>query len=776
LVTEYASRFWEVFQRYEGLLAGLRIITFDQIIDRSIKTLGSGGPARRLVDGKVKFVLVDEYQDLNKSQEKVLELLRDAGAEITVVGDDDQAIYQWRGGDISVFLNFPEHFSGRRRDLTDNRRSVPAIVELSHGFALTIDQRVNKRIAPVRDGPSQSVELLVCSTAEHEALMVTDRISQLIEEGHGAGDIVVLFRSVRTSARPLIEQLRARGIGYAITGRVSILDRSEAALIARIFVWWNGGSWWVDNAVESVHDETIAAEIIQLTGCTEDEALLNTRRLSRLGEYFVSNGFRDLQDAFRKILTILGLPSGTDKSRQERGLGAVSDLLVSFEHGMRRGAPGEWFRRAEPEAAQEADEDSTIQQEMQESGSTLTALEKTTLEPAGALYLRWLVSYLEHFAAQAIEETSEGPGPVSNVVNIMTIHQAKGLEFPIVFVPCMIEGRFPSSQMGRPQKWYLPVEVFGLEEQARYQGLERDERRLFYVAMTRAREILVLSLFTQHKTRKATPSRFIKDILSYGGRALAQCGECRAEPRRRDMRIDPINIECSGLLTYSDCPKFYYLRYVCGFGSRIAPELGYGRALHHTVAELARMAQQGRRITHDDGQSVLARTFYVPFATRVQRDILYKSAASRVRRFVDKCSVRLRRTEQVEQAFELPVGSNRVRGRVDLVLRAERGSEDEVELLDIKASENETVLHKHQNQLRLYAKGMSHLGKRPVGLAILDLEGQGGFLEVLKDDAALEAFESNLASWTDGIQKREFDPRPGQSCKGCEFKDSVCRG
>jgi len=147
-----APRFAEVLERYEWLLGEMRLMPFRLMIARAADELAPGGRLYERLRGRVAHVFVDEYQDFNRAQETLLERLAALGAAITVVGDDDQAIYQWRGGDVSLFLSFGQRFPGAERvELGENHRCRPEIVDFARVLAESLVRRLPKQLTAARE-------------------------------------------------------------------------------------------------------------------------------------------------------------------------------------------------------------------------------------------------------------------------------------------------------------------------------------------------------------------------------------------------------------------------------------------------------------------------------------------------------------------------------------------------------------------------------------------------------------------------------------------------
>jgi len=361
-----------------------------------------------------------------------------------------------------------------------------------------------------------------------------------------------------------------------------------------------------------------------------------------------------------------------------------------------------------------------------------------------------------------------------DAINIMTIHQAKGLEFPVVFVPALIERRFPSKSKKEP--WYLPDDLFDKE---RYEGREDDERRLFYVAMTRARELLALSWFTEYESGKNTKvTHFIADLAKIcDHQSLKKGGECSPSVCHKvNADTQLLDTDFSELFTFNECHYKFYLRYVCGFQPPIAPALNYGKVIHHVLAELARNSKGQKPPSLVFLEEVLSRGFYLPFAGPIKHQQLYQAAQRRLQNYVNDFGQELVRTIEPERRFDVPLELARVRGRIDLLLRAEGGGPQDVELVDFKTTAERPPSPQHQNQLRLYAEAVRVLGMNPVRLVIHDLDNNnGGRILVEENEGKTSAFREELHGWVENIRERKFLTKHiSVKCRKCDFK-TFCR-
>jgi ATP-dependent DNA helicase UvrD/PcrA len=764
--------FAAVFRRYEWLLEKMRLLPFRLMITRATEELGDGGRLAARLKDRVKHVFVDEFQDFNRAQDRLLGQLAQLGADITVVADDDQAIYQWRGGDVSLFVQFMQRYQDAERvRLPKNHRSRPEIINFARHVVECLPNRLPKALDAAREAAATgAVEIAVAPTAESEAEVIADRIAKLIASGHRPAGVAALYRSVRTSARPLIEALRHRNIPVSVIGTTSLLARPEMALIARLFIYWAGGTWYPNPQFEPevVTQASLIEEICSVAHVDRSKASRLLRRLEQLGAEIRREGVRDSILVFNRILVILGLP-GVDSGAQwrELGLGQMSALLTDFDHVARRAAPQTLYEAQTGDRAVEAHEDAVLAADRSDEQKPV-ALGPTP----GQLYLIRLKAFLEEFAGRAAEETPDTMPEAQNAVQVMTVHQAKGLEFPVVFVPSLVDGRFPSAMMGRRQLWYIPDALF---DRARYEGREEDEARLLYVALTRAKELLVASWFQNHRAKRATVSRFVSNHLRSALNAALQLGRVTPIPGAHADAEELLGIDFSSLVSYAECAYRYWLREVCGFQPPLVPELGFGKLLHHIVAELARRTTAGQTQSESDVDQIIADAFYLPFAGPIPARNLLDSASRRSKAYLRNFGEELTRVHgEPEVPFEVPIGNARLRGCIDLMLSA--GGADAVELIDFKTSANRPPSDIHMNQMRLYAAAVERLGFRPVKLAIHDLDSDGGHrMEVPRDGEQSAGFQRQLAGWVEGIRNGRFDPvKDRKACGTCDFH-SFCK-
>ncbi len=447
----------ELYDDYIAMLDRYHFLTFALIIQKSVEALNDP-TVFAAVHSPLRYLVVDEYQDVNPAQEALIRKLGTAPVEVCVVGDDDQAIYQWRGSEVANIQRFPTTFKGAaQKPLLSNRRSKREIVELAERFASTIPGRLAKKMEPQRESAPESVVPWSAESPEEEALVIAETIQSLHARGYHYRDIGILFRSVRTSAQVLIDALRERRIPFACGGRTGLFLQPEVEVLGRTYIWLAGWEWRPPGyGQESIQDtvDTLIERYVYAFGDVQPEAELRKtledwKRLVDVNDKPV-NLIRDLYD-FLHFLKVHELDPDDDIASARIGaLARFSNIIADFENVTRR---GRWLSR--------------------DDGTS----EFTGGTDRGALYYQRLASYLLHYARDAYEDFEGEAAPDLDAVDIVTVHQAKGLEWPVVFVPSLSDRRFPSKNSGTTRDWILPESAFPPAARARYEGGEDDEVR-----------------------------------------------------------------------------------------------------------------------------------------------------------------------------------------------------------------------------------------------------------------------------------------------------------
>lgn len=756
--------FGPLYRNYLGVLDRLHVLTYGRIVQCAVETLEAPALAAAIA-GPLKHLIVDEYQDINPSQDRLIRLLASHGAEVCAVGDDDQAIYQWRGSDVSFLQAFPRNFPGARTVVLDeNRRSLAPIVHGARGFVGTVRQRLEKLMRPVRGHDGQAIVHFRTPTADAEAEAVADTIVALRERGVRAGDIALLFRSVRTSTRPFIDALRDRGIPFTCGGRSGLFLQPEVQAVVKAHLWLGDTTWWDDETRTEVALEPadLAREFADAFGSSqpleEIEGLLNDWR--SLVER--PSGPANLIDDLYRLLEFLGVdrwnPDDPATLPRLGSLARFSTVLADFEHVTRRG-------RYETDETNETNETNESSARVFRGGTD-----------RGIEYYRRLSGYLRYYAQEAYEEFEGEDGAGVDAVQILTVHGAKGLEWPVVFLPSLQDRRFPASRAGRDLDWSLPDTALDPAVKARYAGGEEEERRLFYVAMTRARDLLYVSHFERTEQRASRRSRFLDDLHrsplpEWTGPVIPHAAAAATAAEK------PVSLSLSELIRYEECGYRYRLQRVIGFETQLASELGFGRAIHHVLRRIADEARTTGRIPDvSEIDALLDRELYFPYANRSSEPPLRQKARNLVVRYLNRHRDDFLRVWATERPFELHLPQGFLTGRADVILDREGGRPDRLAIVDYKSGSDGRGDEQFAFQLQVYAAAARAEGLDVAAAYVHDLSaGQAARREIAVGEEETRKALEKAEERAEGLRRREFPARPEVGkCGRCEYRQ-ICR-
>ena len=463
-----------VYTSYEARLQQANALDFGDLIYRTVRALESDETFRDAIVGRFSHVLVDEFQDTNHAQFRLVRLLSEGHRNLCVVGDDDQSIYRWRGADRRNILDFRASFPDATLvKLEQNYRSTQRILRAANAVIARNTDREPKELWT--DNPEGDPILVVRTMDERdEARLVVRGVRELSSQGNRLSDVAVFYRT-HAQSRVIEESLRSANIGYRIVGGMRFYDRAEVKdLLAYLRVMTNPADDMsllriINTPTRGIGKTTInrlldfAAQFGQsLSDLLEDDAML--------GQF--GSGARRRLEAFRGLMSTLG-----DVAASGAPLGEVGAELVQ-QSG--------YAEMLQHDDTPEAD---ARFQNIQELVASMDEFQSERPEST-------LAEFLENVTLQTSADEQTG----GDRVTLMTVHAAKGLEFPVVMVTGLEEQVFPFKGI---DPWEDPEEL-------------EEERRLAYVAFTRAEQRLVLSFAAVRRIfgqqRVGIPSRFLTEL------------------------------------------------------------------------------------------------------------------------------------------------------------------------------------------------------------------------------------------------------------------------
>jgi len=465
----------EVYPLYQRSLRAQGAVDFDDLIVLPALLLREHPEVREKYTRRFRYLLVDEFQDTNRAQMELLELLAGERHNVCAVGDDDQCIYSWRGAEVRNVLDFEKAFPGGGEvRLEQNYRSTQVVLDAANAVIAQNPNRKPKRMWTDRLG-GEKLHVVTAPSEDEEARYVVREIGKHLSLGVPPDEIAVLYRT-NGQAHPVEEALREQRIAFEVVGGSELFDRREVKDVVAYF-----------KVIANPRDEVSLLRIVNVPargiGDVTMERLLAHARACEL----------PLWDAMSKAASISDLPQGA-APKVEEFMALVDRYRALFTRGNLAEVTARLlseigFAEAARSYTQSAAAAERKLRSIDQVLASLAAFEKREGPKAD------LLSYLNRLSLETREEED---GPAARRVTLMTLHGAKGLEYRVVFLMGMEEDLLPHSGMqGEPQN---------LEE----------ERRLCYVGVTRARETLYLTRaatrIRRGKEVPRTPSRFLSDI------------------------------------------------------------------------------------------------------------------------------------------------------------------------------------------------------------------------------------------------------------------------
>lgn len=483
-----AKRIAGVYREYQKALKANNALDFDDLIFKTVELLEKDEDVLNYYQERFRYIMVDEYQDTNTSQFRLISKLAEKYGNLCVVGDDDQSIYKFRGANIGNILNFENTFPGAKViKLEQNYRSTQTILEAANGVIQHNIGRKNKKLW-TDNAKGDKVHFRIYEDGYKEAEGVVENICACVRDGWNYNDIAILYRT-NAQSRLLEEKLIVRNVPYRIYGGINFYQRKEIKdILAYLKTIDNGMDGQAVKRIINVPKRGIGAtsieriqEFADLNQMTFWDALCNAAEIPNIGR------------GLSKIESFVTLIMGFQAKKEFLSIRELTDTIIRDTGYIEALAENE--TQEEVEARQENIDELINKIVSYEENAEIQAADTDT--GAGETAKPTLSGFLEEVALIADIDNLDQSG---NQVMLMTLHSAKGLEFPIVYMTGLEDGLFPSYMTIVSED---PTEV-------------EEERRLCYVGITRAQKELNISAAKLRMIRGETQmnkiSRFVKEI------------------------------------------------------------------------------------------------------------------------------------------------------------------------------------------------------------------------------------------------------------------------
>ena len=782
-----AERLNEIAQAYglyEKILRETGHMDFGDCIVQTLRLFRERPNILKNFQSRFRYILVDEFQDTNFAQYELVKLLAGPKGNITAVGDDDQSIYKFRGAAVSNILEFKKDFpKSTEVVLTQNYRSRQNILDCAYRFiqqnnphrleaqlqsrdmgpkGRPLEKPVDKRLRSAQKG-SGDIQYQTLPTDEAEASWVVQTMleKKTADPESSWNDFAILLRANR-QAELFTARLERAGIPFQFLAARGLYQRPEVLdLIAFLKM--------LDNYHESPalyrvfsmpffeiphRDVTLLLQYANRKHCS---LYLAAERLGEIGEVSEEG-----QKRIPHALALLNEHAALAKHK------TVGEVLFHFLQATKYLDRFDWDRESATimniakfyrriREFEESNDDKSVRAFMQETN--------------------------------LVVEIGEDPSPVvieegPEAVKVMTVHGAKGLEFSYVFLPQLVDKRFPSVE--RREAISLPDElireiVFGGDAHL------EEERRLFYVGMTRAKKGLYFSSAEDYGgARKKKPSRFIFELgmaraIPDSRTKVTQLGLDLSAPKAtprvtgRAAYVLPNRFSFTQLAVFRSCPKQYWYAHILKIPVIGNPNFSFGKSIHQTLRDFYLRIRDGKIPSEKELLALYEENWISDWYASDHDEEQRKAAGEKTLRTfytanADQFSIA---PIALEKEFTIRIGAYAVRGFIDRI-DAVPNTERDVVIIDYKTgSVPKKKSEEELDQLMLYAIAAQEvLGFVPRQI-VYDYIEHGTQLAFDVNAASLAAVKDRVAKTITEIHASDFRATPGQQCRFCDFRE-IC--
>lgn len=796
-----AQRITELAQTYaavqERMLAD-GVLDFGDLISYTLQLLRQRPSVRKRIQDQYQYILVDEFQDTNIAQMELVKLIAEPHNHITVVGDDAQAIYKFRGASVSNILQFRNTYPDATQIvLTENYRSTQEILDTAYASiqfnnpdTLEVQEGITKKLTAAR-GSGEVPCHVAASTAEREALNVVNLAIQYYNQDQGAkwSDTAVLVRS-NAHADIFATYFSAKNIPFTFKAAKGLYAKSTIRdVLSYLRVLYQPLNSVALHRVLTLpilkiplHDVATLSAHAQKHSQPLYHVLLPEHR------QHVSGLSQQGQERIDTLITMIH----THRERmREEDVGAM--ILAFLEE---TGLLKQWKSSDEAQHVEALGHISLLFQELQAQAAVLHKQQEGSDGLSHTLTVREFVEELD-----VRIEAGEDPSPVAfedgpDAVQIMTVHGSKGLEFKNVFVVHLVSDRFPVRKRSEPLP--LPDDLIKEELPTNDPHL-LEERRLFYVAMTRAQKRLI---FTSAKDyggkRKKKPSRFLLELRStleqlelqaarekgqtslfiadddasittIGGTSIGSDVVAPAQPKKPSYKI-PSALSFSQLKAFETCPRQYEFSHLLKIPGRGSHVFSYGKSLHHTLQKFYEELQQGVQPQRERLQELLNQCWVNEYYQSAKHMKARKQEAKEtLHAYFDRHQGQFPVPLSIEKGFRLKLGKYTFKGFID---RVDPLQDRTVAITDYKTGKPpKSQKDVDQNmQLSLYALAVRDAWGLTPGPLRLEYLDDGSVWTTERSNEELDLLKDELLDRADDIHASDFEPTPGFHCQFCDFK------
>lgn len=735
--------FYRCYCKYLEIMAQDKFLDFATIIERLVNILENEPDELLRIRDKIRYVVVDEYQDINPIQEKLISLIAGVNGNLCVVGDDDQAIFEFQGANVDNILTFSKRYQNVKEiSLLKNFRSTDLIIEAARDLIqYNAGSRLIKRMEHGRahhKGEEGDIYQLEFGTRAEEVEFIAEKIKKLrgctyldsIDEITGNKnhrgldwcDFAVLVRNNSTASN-FIEIFEREKIPFTAKGTSGLFQREEIRFLQMIFNYFsdmkirfpNMESCAIGNLEAYYKKKIDQGQWIQIKA-----TIVKIKTKIQDGKRFYP------QNIYHQILHSMGMDKDIFDEGKLFDFGRFSELILDFE------TVNEWVNMNR---------------------------------------LKSFVFFLNGYAESRIDVGGLDDPTRLNTVTIQSIHKSKGLEYPVVFIPDLAKGRFPSRKRNTPPDIYL--NNINLDS---YKSGEQGERRLFYVGVTRSEKFLFLTM--AHDIGHKRPYNYSQFFDEYTHDTIIISNIPDPASRKYITPTPKTNLEIiptsfTDLQYYLQCPYDYLLRKLMGFSPTIDLSFGYGLQIHNLLNRI-HAENHDEAPSESEVEELAEKEFYLRYTRGEIYDNMKGKTKEILKNYINRFGEDFPLKLETEKPFEFVLDDALISGQIDLITKIDPETQEilDVNLIDFKTEKKEGRRERNpfnRLQLRLYAIAAGRaLGLNPIQSYIHYLTDNVRFKVDISPEKIKKARET-INGAVQGIKKRNFKRNPDKHCEECDF-------
>ena len=767
-----------VYEKYQELLRSRGMIDFEDQVVLVVNLFRHRPSILREFQEKYKYILVDEFQDTNYIQFELLKLLAATHNNLTVVGDDDQSIFRFRGASLSNILNFRKIYpQAKKIVLAENYRSTQAILDSAHQLIvqnnpnrLEFKEKIDKTLTSTIESKGKSIHMLQLDTLSHEADRVAEIILEKLDEGYKYGDMAILVRR-NADADPFMRALNLKGIPFRFSGSRGLYSQDEVKII--IFF------------LRALTDFEDSKSLFFL-------AISPVYKVDMYDLTVISNYARKRNIPLHKVFKKISgdnSPVEISEETKEKVKRIFGDLLFFTSLSSTQNAGRVIYSFLERTGyLKSLAEEKSYQAEVRVKNISIffdKVKNFSELTDDDSIH-----SFAEHL--DLLQQVGDNPATAEaeleeDAVNVLTCHKAKGLEFPVVFLVSLIADRFPGHE--RREKIPIPDKIIkdNIPEGENYL---QEERRLFYVGMTRAKRHLYLTWARDYglkRLKKVSP--FVLEALNLGKapeevqhtsaleeieRYAPQKPLPPVSPRKKEGR--QLSLSYFQVDDYLTCPLKYRYRHKVEIPVLPHHNVVFGRVLHNCLHFYLSHMMKGKKVTEKELLKEY-KNFWINegYLSREHEELRRKAGEKAIRLFYRRQEESGVIPRYLEKNFKWHLDSVKFAGRWDRVDYVN----GEAVIIDFKATEvkdQKEADKKTRESLQLDLYALSFVKTQGDTLA----ETQLYFLEsdiighARKAEKELLRAIEKIKEAEEGIRSEDFQAKPDwHNCNYCDFK-TIC--